>query len=163
MMLMGVHVSKLSPRLRLEIWLSLFEIWHLPISRSLGKPGFWLVLCSSEATSHKQWKEVTDSKPETLTNTQERKNSFSTVNFSKVDPLYKCRSASFYREMNELFTYRDYPRVKWINTECARLILGGLHLGLHVIGASWRHTINHGAFPGMNTCACRVKTLSFLC
>jgi hypothetical protein len=93
---------------------------------------------------------------------RETKNSFLTVNFSKANPLYKCRSASFYREMNGLFTYRDCHHVKWINTKCARLILGGLHLGLYVIGASWRHAANHGAFPGINTCACRVKTLSFL-
>jgi hypothetical protein len=33
------------------------------------------------------------------------KKSFSTVNFLKVDPLYKRRSASFYRETNKLFTY----------------------------------------------------------
>jgi hypothetical protein len=63
------------------------------------------------------------------------KNSFSIVNFSKVDPLYKCRSVSFYREKNGLFTYRDCPHVKRIKTECARLISGGLQLGLHIIGA----------------------------
>jgi hypothetical protein len=30
--------------------------------------------------------------------------SFSTVNFLKVDLLYKCRSVSFYREASRLFT-----------------------------------------------------------
>jgi hypothetical protein len=55
--------------------------------------------------------------------------------FSKVDPLYKCRSISFYREASELFTYREYSRVKRIEIECARLFLGGLQLDLHVIGA----------------------------
>jgi hypothetical protein len=43
---------------------------------------------------------------------KEDQNYFSTVNFSKADPLYKCRSASFYTETNELFTYRDCPHVK---------------------------------------------------
>jgi hypothetical protein len=61
---------------------------------------------------------------------------FSTVDFSKVDPLYKCRSVSFYREAGGLFTFREHPRVKRINTECARLSSGNLQLGLHVIGAS---------------------------
>jgi hypothetical protein len=55
------------------------------------------------------------------------KSSFSTVNFSKADPLCKCWSASFYRETNKIFAYRDYPHVKRINIECARLILGSLH------------------------------------
>jgi hypothetical protein len=74
------------------------------------------------------------------------------VNFSKGDPLYKCRSVTFYREASRLFTYRDYPHVKRIETECARLILGGLQLGLHVISA------NRGAFLVVNTCTCREKT-----
>jgi hypothetical protein len=30
---------------------------------------------------------------------------FSTVDFSKADPLYKCRSVSFYREADGLFTF----------------------------------------------------------
>lgn len=38
--------------------------------------------------------------------TKRTKNSLSIVNFSKSQPLYKCRSASFYRETNGLFTYR---------------------------------------------------------
>jgi hypothetical protein len=63
------------------------------------------------------------------------KSTFLIVNFSKADPLYKCRSVSFYREANRLFTYREYPHVKRIKTECARLFLGSLQLGLHVIGA----------------------------
>jgi hypothetical protein len=49
--------------------------------------------------------------------------------FLKIDPLYKCRSVSFYREVGRLFSYRDYLRVKRIETECARLILGSLQLG----------------------------------
>jgi hypothetical protein len=61
---------------------------------------------------------------------------FSTADFSKVDPLYKCRSVSFYREAGGLFTFREHPRVKRIKTECARLSSGNLQLGLHVIGAS---------------------------
>jgi hypothetical protein len=39
---------------------------------------------------------------------------YSTVDFSKVDPLYKCRSVSFYKEANKLFTFREYPHVKRI-------------------------------------------------
>jgi hypothetical protein len=76
-----------------------------------------------------------ETKPELRHELEKTKSSFSTVNFSKGDPLYKCRSVSFYREASELFTYRDYPRVKQIETECARLILGSLQLGLHVIDA----------------------------
>jgi hypothetical protein len=60
----------------------------------------------------------------------------STVDFSKVDPLYKCWSVSFYREASGLFTFRGCPRMKRIETEYARLFLGGLQLGLHVIGTS---------------------------
>jgi hypothetical protein len=80
---------------------------------------------------------------------------FLTVNFSKIDPLYKCRSVPFYREASGLFTYRDYPHVKWIKTECATLIFGSLQLGLHVIGAPWRHATNRGAFFAVSTCAYR--------
>jgi hypothetical protein len=61
---------------------------------------------------------------------------YTAVDFSKADPFYKCRSVSFYREANGLFTFREYPRVKRIKTECARLFLGNLQLGLHVIDAS---------------------------
>jgi hypothetical protein len=39
---------------------------------------------------------------------------FSTNDFSKVDPLYKCRSVSFYREVDGLFTSQGYPRAKRI-------------------------------------------------
>jgi hypothetical protein len=67
---------------------------------------------------------------------RQTKASFSTVEFSKVDPLYTRRSVSFYREAGGLFTFREYPRVKRIKTECARLSSGDLQLGLHVIGAS---------------------------
>jgi hypothetical protein len=103
-----------------------------------------------------------ESKPKLRHKRKKTKDTFSTVNFLKVDPLYKCRSVSFYREASRLFTYRDYPRVKRIETEYARLILGSLQLGLHVIRAPWRHAANHGAFLVVSTCACREKTLSFL-
>jgi hypothetical protein len=121
------------------------------------------VLWGSEATFHKQWKKTKaqESKPKLKHKQKKTKSSFSTVNFSKVDPLYKCRSVSFYREASELFTYRDYPRVKWIETECARLILGSLQLSLHVIGTLWRHAVNRNAFLIVSTCACREKTLIF--
>jgi hypothetical protein len=39
---------------------------------------------------------------------------YSTVYFSKVDPLYMRRSVSFYREEDGLFTSRGYPRAKRI-------------------------------------------------
>jgi hypothetical protein len=61
--------------------------------------------------------------------------SFLTVNFLKVNPLYKCRSVSFYRGGERTFTYRECPRVKRIKTECARLILGNIQLGLHITSA----------------------------
>jgi hypothetical protein len=51
---------------------------------------------------------------------------YATVDFSKVDPLYKCRSVTFYREADGLFTFQEYPHVKQIKTECARLLLGNL-------------------------------------
>jgi hypothetical protein len=57
------------------------------------------------------------------------------VNFSKVDPLYKCRSVSFLKGGERAFYMSRISRVKRIKTECARLILGSLQLGLHVIGA----------------------------
>jgi hypothetical protein len=69
---------------------------------------------------------------------------------------------SFYREANELFTFREYPRVKRIKTECARLFPGNLQLGLHVIGASWCHAANRGAFLVVITCACREKPFDLL-
>jgi hypothetical protein len=65
------------------------------------------------------------------------------------------RSVSFYREVDGLFTFREHPCVKRIKTECARLSSGNLQLGLHVIGAPWRHTANRGVFPAPITCACR--------
>jgi hypothetical protein len=63
------------------------------------------------------------------------KSFYSTVDFSKVDPLYMRRSVSFYREAGGLFSFREHPCVKRIKTECARLSSGNLQLGLHVIGA----------------------------
>jgi hypothetical protein len=121
------------------------------------------VLWGSEATFTNNESELKTRGPEHGRMQKKRtQNSFSTVNFSKTGPLYKCRSASFYRETNRLFTHWDCPRVKRIDTECARLILGCLQLGLHVIGTSWRHAANHDAFPGVNTCVCRVKTLNSL-
>jgi hypothetical protein len=74
-------------------------------------------------------------KPKLRQKQKKTKISFSTVNFSKVDPLHKCRSVSFYREASGLFTFRECPHVKRIKTECARLFLGSLQLGLHIIGA----------------------------
>jgi hypothetical protein len=71
-----------------------------------------------------------------MLNEGQAKASFATVDFSKADPLYKRRSVSFYREAGGLFTFREHPRVKRIKTECARLSLGNLQLGLHVVGAS---------------------------
>jgi hypothetical protein len=97
-----------------------------------------------------------------IQNKGQQKALYSTVDFSKDDPLYKCRSSPFYREANRLFTFREYPRVKRIKTECARLSLGNLQLGLHVIGASWCRAANRGAFLVVITCACREKTFNLL-
>jgi hypothetical protein len=47
-----------------------------------------------------------------MLNEGQTKASFSTEDFSKADPLYKCRSVSFYREAGGLFTFREHPRVK---------------------------------------------------
>jgi hypothetical protein len=80
-----------------------------------------------------------DESSRTKTKTQDKRQPkalFSTVDYSKVDPLYKCRSVSFYMEADGLFTFREHPCVKQIKTECARLSSGNLQLGLHVIGAS---------------------------
>jgi hypothetical protein len=87
---------------------------------------------------------------------------YSIVDFSKVDPLYKCRSVSFYKETIELFTSRECPRMKRIKTKDARLFLRGLQLGLHVTGASWCHATNRGAFLVVITCACRERTFNLL-
>jgi hypothetical protein len=49
-----------------------------------------------------------DESSRTKTKTQDKGQSkalFSIVDFSKVDPLYKCRSVSFYREAGGLFTF----------------------------------------------------------
>jgi hypothetical protein len=97
-----------------------------------------------------------------ILNRRQPKALYSTVYFSKVDPVYKCQSFSFYREANGLFTFREYPHVKRIKTECARLFLGDLQLGLHVIGASWCHAANRGAFLVVITCAYREKTFNLL-
>jgi hypothetical protein len=121
------------------------------------------MLWCSEATPDEQWKETKDPRTKTQTNAKEEDQKlFLNREFLKSLSFYKCRSTSFYREMNELFTYRDCPRVKRIDTKCARLILEGLQLGLHVIDALWCHAVIHDAFPGVNTCACWVKTLNFL-
>jgi hypothetical protein len=74
-------------------------------------------------TNNKGKLRAQESKPKFKHKQKKTKTSFPTVIFSKVHPLYKCRSVSFYREASRLFTYRDYPRVKRIKTECARLIL----------------------------------------
>jgi hypothetical protein len=58
--------------------------------------------------------EAQEPKPKLRFKQKETTRSSSKVNFSKVDPHYKCRSVSFYRETSGLFTYRDYPRVKRI-------------------------------------------------
>jgi hypothetical protein len=42
-----------------------------------------------------------------MQNRGQLKASFSTVDFSKVDPLYKCRFVSFYREAGGLFTFPE--------------------------------------------------------
>jgi hypothetical protein len=50
-------------------------------------------------------KENKSSRTKTKTQNQgQPKALFSTIDFSKVDPLYKCRSVSFYREVDGLFT-----------------------------------------------------------
>jgi hypothetical protein len=95
-------------------------------------------------------------------NQRQPKVPFSTVDFSKVDPLYKCRSVSFYREASGLFTFWGCPRMNRIETEDARIFLGGLQWGLHVIGSSWRHAANRGAFLVAITCTCREKTFNLL-
>jgi hypothetical protein len=86
-------------------------------------------------TNNERKLKAQEPKPKLKHKKKKTKSSFSTVNFSKVDLLYKCQSVSLYREASRLFTYRDYPHVKWIKTECARIILGSLQLGLHVIGS----------------------------
>jgi hypothetical protein len=91
-------------------------------------------------------------KPKLRHKQKKTKSSFSTVNFSKVYPLYKCRSVSFYRGGEWTFTYREYARVKRIKIEYARLFLGSLQLGLHVTGTPWRHVANRGAFFAIVTC-----------
>jgi hypothetical protein len=98
-------------------------------------------LCCGESRSFRSRTMRGDksSRTKTKTKTQDERQPkalYSTVDFSKVDPLYKCRSVSFYREAGGLFTFREHPRVKRIRIECARLSSGNLQLGLHVIGAS---------------------------
>jgi hypothetical protein len=115
-------------------------------------------VCCGESRSFRTQTIREDESSRTKTKTQDEsqpKAIYSTVDFSKVDPLYMCRSVSFYREADGLFTFREHPRVKRIKTECARLSSGNLQLGLHVIGASWCHAANRGAFPAFITCACR--------
>jgi hypothetical protein len=100
-------------------------------------------------------------KPKLKHKQKKTKSPFSIVNFSKVDPLYKCRSISFYREASGLFKCQEYPCVKRIKTGCARLILGSLQLGLHVIGTPCDVTPQIAApFPTVIMCVCREKTLN---
>jgi hypothetical protein len=94
--------------------------------------------CCGESRSPRTRTMREDKSSRTKTKTQDKGQSkalYSTVHFSKVDPLYMRRSVSFYREAGGLFTFREHPRVKRIKTECARLSSGNLQLGLHVIGA----------------------------
>jgi hypothetical protein len=86
-------------------------------------------------TNNEGRQKLKNQKPKML-NEGQTKASFSIVDFSKADTLYKCRSVSFYKEAGGLFTFREHPHVKRIKTECARLSSGNLQLGLHVIGAS---------------------------
>jgi hypothetical protein len=78
-------------------------------------------------TNNERKRKAQEPKPKLQHKQKKTKSSFSTVNFSKAGPFYKCRSVSFYSEASRLFTYRNYPRVKRINRECARLIFGSLH------------------------------------
>jgi hypothetical protein len=66
-------------------------------------------LCCGDSRSFRTqtMKENKSSRTKTKTQNQgQPKALFSTVDFSKVDPLYKCRSVSFYREVDKLFTFR---------------------------------------------------------
>jgi hypothetical protein len=116
------------------------------------------VVAKASALAHEQWGNTKAQEPKPKLRTKDKgqpKVLYSTVDFSKVDPLYMRRSVSFYREAGGLFTFREYPRVKRIRMECARLSSGNLQLALHVIGAPWRHAANRGVFPASITCACR--------
>jgi hypothetical protein len=52
------------------------------------------------------------------------KASFSTVDFSKVDPLYKCWSVSFYREAGGLFYISRTPSCKTNQNRMCQAIFG---------------------------------------
>jgi hypothetical protein len=113
------------------------EVSATPIDR-VADYGF-LVECCGDSRSYRAQAMRENLSSRTKTKTQDKgqpKALYSTVDFSKVDPLYKCRSVSFYREAGGLLHFREHPRVKRIKTECARLSSGNLQLGLHVIGAS---------------------------
>jgi hypothetical protein len=76
--------------------------------RDLGGCGELGQCCGDSRSSHTQTIKGNQSS-RTKTKTQNKgqpKALFLTVDFSKVDPLYKCRSVSFYREVDGLFTFR---------------------------------------------------------
>jgi hypothetical protein len=133
----GCYIARLT-------WIGLGEVfgWDRPPTNLQDFHDNWMplggVLWGKPQPSHtnnERGLKLENQKPKCKAKGQ-TKASFSTVDFSKVDPLYKCRSVSFYREAGGLFTFREHPRVKRIKTECARLSSGNLQLGLHVIGAS---------------------------
>jgi hypothetical protein len=122
-----------------------------------------VLVAIAEATVHKQWWRTKAREPKPKHKTKDNQKAlFSTVEFWKDDPLYKCRSSPFIGRRTDFFTFQEHPCVKRIKTECARLFLGSLQSGLHVIGASWCHAANCGAFLALNTCACREETFNLL-
>jgi hypothetical protein len=86
--------------------------WAYVFPTSEASPLLWAI---AEATEHKQWRGTKAREPKPKLKTKDNQKAlFSTVEFWKDDPLYKCRSVSFYREADGLFTFRGYPRVKRI-------------------------------------------------
>jgi hypothetical protein len=74
-----------------------------------GKVWISFYVCCGESRSFRTRTMRGDKSSRTKTKTQDGKQPkalYSTIDFSKVDPLYMCRSVSFYREAGGLFTFR---------------------------------------------------------
>jgi hypothetical protein len=73
------------------------------------------MLWDSEATFSQTMKEklkAQETKPKLRCQQEKTKSYFSTVNFSKGDPLYKCQTISFYRGGDQTFYMPRIPSCK---------------------------------------------------
>jgi hypothetical protein len=95
--------------------------------------------CCGDSRSYRAKTMKENKSSRTKTKTQDKgqpKALFSTVDFSKAVPFYKCRSSPFIGRRTDFLHSENTLVRNGSKTEYARLYLGNLQLGLHVIGAS---------------------------